>query len=181
MKRIFSIYFFPFLNTQVPIFGWLGRKTVLRCTYLFRRVHFLDSLLLRGSDVSLESGGKVPVIFCPKILFRSFPGVLATVSTHLVTPTGVLKFLSFRGRNPGVWLQFSTCLHADCCLRNKISLSNFLWPKAISLARRALANHLASFLLLLLLHLTRSCYSFGLLQWPISPSLSNQLGVMECR
>ena len=48
--------------------GRLGGKTVLRCTYLFRRVHFLDSFLLRGSGVSLESGGKAPVIFCPKNL-----------------------------------------------------------------------------------------------------------------
>ena len=125
MKQIFSIYFFPFLNTyKFQYLGRFGGKTVLRCTYLFRRVHFLDSFLLRGNAVSLESGGKAPVNFCPKILFCSFPGVLATVSTHLITPTTVLKLHSFHGRGTREFgYSFNTSCHTDCYPRTPQSFS----------------------------------------------------------
>ena len=137
MKRISSVYFFPFLNTyKFQYWGRFGGKTVLRCTYLFRRVHFLDSFLLWGSGISLESGGKAPVIFGSKILFCSFPGILATVSTHLVTPTAVFsrarpgslatiqhissrRLLSknsilFAGKRAwSFWHQISTSFHGD--------------------------------------------------------------------
>ena len=123
MKRISSVYFFPFLNTyKFQYLGTFAGKTVLRCTCLFRSAHFLKSFFLQGSSVALESGGKAPVIFGPKILFCSFPGVLATVSTHLVMPTVVQELHSFRERDLGVWLQFSTFLHADCGPRTQFFL-----------------------------------------------------------
>ena len=64
----------------------------------FSKSSFPRFLSFTGERRSLESGGKAPVIFCVKILFRSFPGVLATVSTHFVTPTAVLKLNTFRRR-----------------------------------------------------------------------------------
>ena len=173
MKRIFLIYFFPFLNTyKFQYVGRLGGKTVLRCTYLFRRVHFQDSFLLRGSGVSLESGGKAPVIFCPKILFRSFPGVLATVSAHLFTPTAVQELkmlfpissdekglLPVLRLQPIIWLLSSSCLFHRVMLLNdqhfllrppgyrvQVALSFSFWIGFVPLFNRLAARNWPSFI-----------------------------------
>ena len=127
------------------------RKNCFKLYLAFRQVYFLDSFLLRAGGILLNLA-EGTVIFCPKILLHSFPGVLANKLARLFTPTSVLK------------LKIPFQISSD--------------EKPLFLAWRALANHLAFFLLL---HFIRSCYSFGLLQWLISPSLSNQLGVMECR
>ena len=59
-KRIFSVYFFPFLNIyiQVPIFRKGRRKNSFKLYLSFRRIYFSDSFLLRASGISVESGGR---------------------------------------------------------------------------------------------------------------------------
>ena len=88
-----------------------------------------------------ENGFKVYLAFrrrvSSELYFASSPGVLVTVSTHLVTPTAVLKLNSL-----------------------------FLFPldeRDATSGFRVLVNHLASFFFF---HLPLSCYSFGLLNWP---------------
>ena len=64
----------------------------------FPRSSFPRFLSFTGEQCSVEFGGKAPVIFCPRS-FPLFPGVSATVSTHLVTPTAVPGLNSFHQRS----------------------------------------------------------------------------------
>ena len=89
---------------------------------------------------------------------------LATVSTHLITPTAVQEVHSFRGRDLGVWLQFSTSLHTDCCPRTEKPYPYFLWRKGYYFQRKGFGQSFGSFLLLLLL--IQSCYSMTYIPSP---------------
>ena len=108
MKRIFSIYFFPFLNTyNFQYLERLGGKTVLRCTYLFRRVHFLDSFLLRGVQHFFRIWQEGTCYLLSKDSVPLFPrnfGDSFITSRHADCCPST-QFFS-RARYPGVWLQF---------------------------------------------------------------------------
>ena len=80
-----------------------------------------------GEWCSVEMYGKAPVIFRPKF-FPLFPGVSATVSIHLVTPTAVLKLpFLFTGLVPGSYFGIRSArpLTATSVLKNWNSFSPF--------------------------------------------------------
>ena len=97
MKRISSVYFFPFLNTyKFQYSGGLGGKTV-QDVLSFYLVYFADSFLLRGSGVLLNLAGR-HLLSSVQGFFPLFSGVSATASTHLVTSNAVPELSSFRRR-----------------------------------------------------------------------------------
>ena len=121
-----------------------------------------------GERCSVEFGGKASVNFLSENSAPLIPGVSATVSIHLVTPTAVLKVTSFHGRACAeFWHQINTSSHGDLRPKNWHTFSLFD-EKGTTSGIRVLANHLASFSFL---HLPLSCYSLGLLYWPLYPLL----------
>ena len=102
-------------------FQYLGRvegKTVLRCTYLFRRVYFLSSFILRTSDSSPESAGSAFLQrFCSMLFTGHSPG--AAVNQRLYPSTSVLK--------------------------TKDPLPNFLWRKGTIFGAKGSSQSFGSF------------------------------------
>ena len=136
MKRISSVYFFPFLNTyKFQYMGRLGGKQFKR--YLVFNWFISLILFCYGRVVFCRNwleGTRYLLVqeFCSAL----FPEFLAPVSTHLVTPTAVPE------------------------LTEKILFPISSDEEDLFFGFRPLANHLAPFFLL---HLLLSCYSFGLL------------------
>ena len=93
--NIFSL----FLSFSEYIYNlqYLGRvegKTVLRCTYLFWRVYFSCSFLLRTSDISPESAESAFLLttvqrFCSMLFMGHFPG--AALNRRFYPSISVLK------------------------------------------------------------------------------------------
>ena len=99
----------------------------------FLKSSFPRFLSLGGSGVSLESGGKAPVIFCPKILSalpRSFADSFNKSRYADCYPR--TKFFS-RVRYPGVWLQFHHILSRRLLSKNWETLSLFPLTKRVLL------------------------------------------------
>ena len=92
------------------------------------------------------------------------PGVSATISIHLVTPTAVLKLGS--ASSPGAWHQITRPLTATSVLKTEFFIPISTDERATISSFRVLANHLASFFFL-----TLSCDSFELLYGPLCPLL----------
>ena len=78
--------------------------------------------LLRASEILYSLAWRHRLSSCPRF-FLLFPGVSATVSIHLVTPTVVLKLGSVS--SPGVWHQITCPLTAISVLKLN---SLFLFP-----------------------------------------------------
>ena len=140
--------------------------------FFFSRSSFPRFLSFMGERCSVEFGRKAPVIFCPKF-FPLFPGVLATVSIHLVTPTAVPELPFF---SPTRYLGVSFGIKAACPLTaTSVLKTKFFIPissdeKGTTSGAKASANHLAP-----------SSSSGRATQWLAFPSSSYQVGVMECR
>ena len=146
--NLFSL--FPSFSEYIYNFQYLGRvegKTVLSCTYLFRRVYFSYSFLLCTCDISPESAGSAFLL----TTVQRFCSMLFTV------PAGALGCRS-------------TSLSADFCPQTENPFPNFLWRKGTIFRRLRLGQSFGLFFFFFL------SISFGLLQWPTFPSLSNQLG-----
>ena len=129
---------------------------------------FWDFFSFMGERCSVEFGGKASVIFCPKILSAlpwSFGDSFNTSCQANCCP----KTESFsRSSLPGVfWHQISTSLSLSV-LKIKFFFPISSDEKGTTSGFRVLANHFPSFFFL---HLPLSCYSFGLLYWPLYPLL----------
>ena len=95
----------------------------------------------------MELGLKASAISCPRALFRFFTRRFwQVVSTHLVTPTAVLKLGS--ASSPGVQHQITRPLTATSVLKTKFFIPISADEKVCYFRFRILANHLASFFFL---------------------------------
>ena len=142
MTQISSVYFFPFLNTyKFQYFGKVRRKK--QFLSFFSRSLFPRFLFFTGERCSVEFGGKAPVIFCPRF-FPLFPGVSATASTHLVTPTAIPELPFFSQARPGsFWHQITRPFTATSVLKTKFFIPISSDEKGTTSSVKASTNPLA--------------------------------------
>ena len=164
----------------ISIFRKGRRKNGFKLYLAFRRVYFVEFLSFTGERHSVESGWRHCYLLS-KDSVPLFPRSLANLAWISCQCLSKNWRFFLRASEPRVfWHQVSTSFHDD--LRPKNWKSFFQFP---------LTKRLRPIIWLLppppLPPSSSSSTSsghatlFGLLQWPTFPSLSNQLGVMECR
>ena len=152
-------------------------KTVLRFTKLFRRVSSEISFLSRASGSLESSAWRHLLSLVQELYFASFPGVFGcsfSTSCHDNCCPNT-QFLSFHGLGTQgfVWHQVNTPSHGDLRPKNWISFS--LFP----LTKRSLLPALGFWPIIWLFSLPHPVIRFirATIMIPISPSLSNRLGL----
>ena len=143
MKRISSVYFFPFLNTyKFQYLGRLGGKQFKR--YLAFNWFISQILIFYGRAVFCRIWREGTGYLLSKIL-SALPRSFGNSSTHLVTSTAVPALNSFhrRGTRQFFGIRSVRPLTATSVLKSKFFILISSDEKGTTFGAKASANHLA--------------------------------------